>query len=344
MTPKLLFYISLNIVGTLVYFLASVVLIRVSTVEKSRRNIVYVSCILFALSLSMLYLKNMIWLYPLPESLFKIMFETVILIPGFVFFLASKELILLSSDNSNSVNARFNKLKDEFLTVASHELRTPLSIISGFAEILMREKLGTLNDEQKRRVRKILMQGQRLNRIVDELLDLSRIRSGKVSVRKEIFDIVPVLKACYEDHIVVCDQQQIRFEEMIPDVLPDVKGDLDRVTQVVVNLLNNSIKYTPAGGTVILEAKFDPKESVLKICVRDTGIGVDPSEHQLIFEEFYRSTDPVSRKHAGSGLGLAIVKQLVESQDGKISVFSEGLGKGSEFIFSLPVVASAPAI
>ncbi len=232
---------------------------------------------------------------------------------------------------------KFNQMKEEFLSVASHELRTPLSVINGFAEILVREKLGILNEEQKRRVRKILMQGQRLNRIVDELLDLSRIRSGKVDVRKDVFDLIPVLKACMDDHLVVCEQQKIQLKDQVPDVLPDVQADVERVTQVVVNLLNNAIKYTESGGAVTVRAFEIKGKNEICIEVQDTGIGIDAKDQPRLFEEFYRANDPQARKFSGSGLGLAIVKQLVEAQGGKVGAHSEGLGRGSRFFFTLPM-------
>lgn len=230
--------------------------------------------------------------------------------------------------------ARFNRLKEEFLSVASHELRTPLSVINGFAEILVREKIGPLNDEQKRRVRKILMQGQRLNRIVDELLDLSRIRSGKVVVRRDVFDLVPVLKACLDDHQVVCEQQKLTLIDHIPDVLSDVIGDVERVMQVVVNLLNNAIKYTPSDGIITVTAQHTNEH--IRVEIRDNGIGIAANEQTRVFEEFYRSADQAARRFSGSGLGLAIVKQLVEVQGGEVGVSSEGLGKGTCFYFTLP--------
>lgn len=231
--------------------------------------------------------------------------------------------------------AHFNHLKDEFLSVASHELRTPLSVINGFAEILVRERLGPLNDEQKRRVRKILMQAQRLNRIVDELLDLSRIRSGKVQIRNEVFDLVPVLKACMDDHAVVCEQHEIKLIDEIQDQLPDVIGDIERVTQIVVNLLNNAIKYTEPGGTVTLAASYRKAKNEIYIEIRDTGIGIDVKDQEKVFDEFFRCNHQYARRYSGSGLGLAIVKQLVEVHGGFVGVSSEGLGKGTTFYFTL---------
>ena len=238
----------------------------------------------------------------------------------------------------SAFNAKsFDELKGEFLSVASHELRTPLSVITGFAEILVREKVGPLNDEQKRRVRKIMMQGQRLNRIVDELLDLSRIRSGKIDVRRDVFDLVPVLKACLDDHHIVCEQQKLELCDKVPDVLPDVTGDLERVMQVIVNLLNNAIKYTEPGGKIALTAFQEPGKSEVRVEVRDTGIGIAPEDQGRVFEEFYRSSHPKARKFAGSGLGLAIVKQLVETQGGRVGLQSTGIGQGSCFFFTLPM-------
>jgi len=250
--------------------------------------------------------------------------------------LIRRNKILFGSEALQNPKDRFEKIKDEFLSVASHELRTPLSVINGFAEILVREKLGPLNDEQKRRVRKILMQGQRLNRIIDELLDLSRIRSGKIECRSDVFDLVPVLKACLDDHQIVCEQQKIELKDEIPDLLPDVVGDLERVTQIIVNLLNNAIKYTEPGGSIKLTASFDKDKKEVIVSVLDTGIGIDKADQEKIFEEFYRARHHHGRKYSGSGLGLTIVKQLVEAQNGRVGVTSEGLGKGSSFFFTLP--------
>lgn len=259
-------------------------------------------------------------------------------IPPFLFlYLRKKEYFILGAEDKVLPHAKFDKLKDEFLSVASHELRTPLSVINGFAEILVREKLGPLNDEQKRRVRKILMQGQRLNRIIDDLLDLSRIRSGKIEVRRDVFDLVPVLKACHDDHLIVSEQQKIELIDRIPDVLPDALGDLERVTQIVVNLLNNAIKYTEVGGKITLTAFHDKSRNEICVEVRDTGIGIDPEEQPRLFQEFYRASQHHARKYSGSGLGLAIVKQLAEVQGGSVGVKSEGLGKGSTFFFTVPV-------
>jgi len=266
--------------------------------------------------------------------------------PSILYLAFRSRRLVFEAQKRQDTADEFDKLRDEFLTVASHELRTPLSVISGFAEILVRERLGPLNDEQKRRLRKILMQGQRLNRIIDELLDLSRIRSGKITVLADVFDLVPVLKSCLDDQLVLGEQQNLKIIDEIPDVLPDVKGDLERVTQVIVNLLGNAIKYTQSGGTVVLSACFDKKSKQVRVDIRDTGIGIEPLDKAKVFEEFYRSSHKQVRKFPGSGLGLAIVRQLVTAQGGEVGVESEGVGKGSLFYFTLPTGTpkSAPGL
>lgn len=331
-------YFLINLSGAFFYFAILTFIIKLICVRKGTRTRFTFAFGVLAFCLTAYFLLNLRGVEALLPRPIQILMPLAMIIPGIVLLSCRDQVILVASPSELEAKMeRFHQLKNEFLTVASHELRTPLSVINGFAEILVREKLGTLNDEQKRRVRKILMQGQRLNRIIDELLDLNRIRSGKVEMRKMVFDLVPVLKACYDDHVVICEQQNIRFEDKIPDVLPDVNADLDRTTQVIVNLLNNAIKYTPSGGKVTLEAIHEKNDPFLKVVVTDTGIGIDLTEQTFVFNEFYRSSQSVSRKYAGSGLGLAIVKQLVESQGGTVSLSSEGLGKGCVFTFTLPL-------
>ncbi len=260
-----------------------------------------------------------------------------------LFFIYLKRWIFVIAEKQDlkAPEVQFDKMKEEFLSMASHELRTPLSVITGFAEILVREKIGPLNDEQKRRVRKVLMQAQRLNRILNELLDLSRIRSGKIDVKKEVFDIVTLLKACLDDHQIVCEQQQLTLHDQIPDVLPDVEGDLERCTQIIVNLLNNAIKYTPPGGSITVTAFCDAANHEARIEFRDTGVGIAPEHQEHLFDEFYRVNHESTKKVSGTGLGLTIVKELVETQGGRVGVFSEGSEKGSLFYFTLPLAKAS---
>lgn len=322
-----------------VYVLISLLLLkkifgRASAGSRNFPNIVLAS--LFSLLAFLFFSFAFRWDWT-GSSVFPLLFGLVGLLPAVLFVFLGKSSDPHEASRKHPALDHFDQMKEQFLSMASHELRTPISVINGFAEVLVREKIGPLNDEQKRRLRKILTQGQRLNRIVDELLDLSRIRSGKIEVRKEVFDLIPVLKACLEDHQVVCEQQKIELEDNVPDVLPDVVGDLERVTQVVVNLLNNAIKYTEPGGRVSLGAFYDQAESQIRVEVKDTGIGINPVDQTRIFQEFFRANHQYARKYSGSGLGLTIVKQFVEAQGGKVGLFSEGANKGSSFFFTLPV-------
>lgn len=322
------------------YFLIfiSIIKLMISTHKGANRISASIASIYFMVASMFVY--HGLFMKPWNNFIFEFLFLVFCAIPAILYMTSRREIFVLGSESAMAAKSRFDKLKDDFLTVASHELRTPMSVINGFAEILVREKLGPLNEEQKRRVRKILMQGQRLHRIIDELLDLSRIRSGKVEVKKEVFDLIPVLKACMDDHQIVCEQQNIQLVDGLPDILPDVIGDLERVTQIVVNMLNNAIKYTPGGGTVKLSAFHDPKSNMVRIVVKDTGIGISVPDQQRVFDEFFRATHDHTKKYSGSGLGLAIVRQLVESQGGKVGVHSDGVGKGSMFYFTLPAAVA----
>lgn len=317
----------------LIYLLFFFFTLEMMSKRHATRNLFTASLSLVFLALSLIFLSP--FLFDKAAQVFTLPWVGMVMaiLPAILFLYFRSQFS--GAEESIASMERFNQLKDEFLSVASHELRTPLSVINGFAEILVREKLGPLNDEQKRRVRKILMQAQRLNHIVDELLDLSRIRSGKVQMRQDVFDLVPVLKACLDDQQVICEQQNIRLVDEIPDVLPDVSGDLDRINQILVNLLNNAIKYTDSGGVVTLAVEHHRAKNEIYIEVRDTGIGVEAKDQDRVFEEFFRSNNPAARRLSGSGLGLAIVKQLVESHGGTVGMKSEGLGKGSAFFFTL---------
>jgi signal transduction histidine kinase len=330
-------YLVFNATACAVYLLVFVlVLRRVTKHAKDSQNLTALFVVCLAPLFSAMYLMNALGgLLGFGQEVCPA-YLVAALVPIVLLFVFRRKIFDFEASSASAV-AKFDKLKDEFVTVASHELRTPLSIINGFAEILVRERVGSLNDEQKRRVRKILMQAQRLNRILDNLLDLSRIRSGKIEVRRDVFDLVPVLKSCLDDHHIVSYQQRIELCDEIGDVLPDVVGDLERTTQVVVNLLSNALKYTHPGGKVIFRSYHDRSGREVRVEIQDSGIGISEEDQRLVFKEFYRASDEHARKYAGSGLGLAIAKQLVESQGGRMGVSSLGQGKGSLFYFTLPV-------
>jgi len=323
-----------NIILAFLYFVVFLLVVYKLILSSGFRSLAAVSMSSVFLTLAVAFCGNAFmasaWTNP--------WLETAWLVLGFVtgtliLMLGLKRDFFTSLGETGASRDRFDKLKEEFLSVASHELRTPLSVINGFAEILVREKLGPLNDEQKRRVRKILMQGQRLNRIIDELLDLSRIRRGKIDCRHDVFDLVPVLKACLDDHQIVCEQQHIELTDNISDVLPDVVGDVERVTQIVVNILNNAIKYTEPGGKVDVSAYADETTKSVVVKVVDSGIGIAAEDMPHLFREFFRAQHRHTKRYTGSGLGLAIVKQLVESSGWKSFGFKRRPWKGKHLLF-----------
>lgn len=335
------FHLYGNLLLSLLYLFIFAFIVKDMIIPSSIRSPFSICLGMLFLLLAALFLNQGLGTPPWEHAWLEVLWMILASVPGvFYTIMIMKNHSFLNFLEMAHRHNRFDKIKEEFLSVASHELRTPISVINGFAEILIREKLGPLNDEQKRRMRKILMQAQRLTNIIDELLDLSRIRRGKLECKKQVFDLVPVLKACLDDQLIVCEQQGIELKDDIPDVLPDVNGDLERVTQIVVNLINNAIKYTDRGGRVVLSAFHEPGSPEVNVQIIDTGLGIDQEDQEFVFQEFFRAKNQQSRKLSGSGLGLAIVKHLVEAQGGRVGVQSEGRGKGSTFFFTIPIAVN----
>jgi PAS domain S-box-containing protein len=237
---------------------------------------------------------------------------------------------------------KLNELKNEFVSNVSHELRTPLASIMGFAQTLLRDP--NLPTETAQKFLTIILQdGQRLSRLVEDLLDLSKIESGKIELVKQSTNLVDIAE--YAIHLAGAESSAksltIAFERPEQPVVATI--DRDRVTQVVVNLLDNAVKFTPHGGTITLALKHHSKYTFphghsaasVELAVSDTGVGISAHDTAHIFEKFYR----VSRKDKqvrGTGLGLAIAKQIIDLHGGDIVVESE-VGTGSTFRVVLPV-------
>lgn len=227
---------------------------------------------------------------------------------------------------------RLERMRSEFVANVSHELRTPLTAIRGFAETLLE---GADEDPETRRHFLSLMhkEAQRLSALIEDLLDLSRLESGRVRFQ---FGEVALGELCHE----VAERLRPRAEQAglslrveIPPDLPPVRGDRDRLAQVLINLVDNAIKYTPSGGEIRVMAR--PEGAVVRVLVQDTGIGIPRSDLPRVFERFYRVDKARSRASGGTGLGLSIVKHIVEAHGGEVGVESE-LGKGSTFFFTVP--------
>jgi signal transduction histidine kinase/DNA-binding response OmpR family regulator len=238
----------------------------------------------------------------------------------------------------NQELARANKLKSEFLANVSHELRTPLSAIIGFSQILLDGIDGPLNEEQQQDVQQVNKSGQSLLGLINQILDLSKIEAGKMELALERVDLHEVVAQVVESMRPLAQEKGLQIEVRLPSDVPAVEADPARVKQIVINLLSNAIKFTEKGQ---IEIRAQPSGRMLRVSVKDTGIGISPEAQKLIFEEFVQGDGSSTRRHGGTGLGLSIVRKLVEMHGGAITVISEP-GMGSTFTFTVPVVKQVP--
>ena len=226
---------------------------------------------------------------------------------------------------------RLERVRQDFVANVSHELRTPLSSIKGYSETLM----GGVSKEEDRQefLGIIYRESDRLANLIDDLLDLSKIESGKMAMVFMPVEITPVIKRTAGVLEKLALQKSIKIGVDIPSGLPKVLADENRLSQVFLNLLDNAIKYTPEGGSV--KISVFPQDKYLQVDITDTGAGIPQSDLPRIFERFYRVDKARSRQLGGTGLGLSIVKHIVQAHGGQVWVKSE-VGRGSTFSFTVP--------
>jgi signal transduction histidine kinase/DNA-binding response OmpR family regulator len=239
---------------------------------------------------------------------------------------------------ANQELARANKLKSEFLANVSHELRTPLSAIIGFSQILIDGIDGPLNDEQVVDVQQVNKSGQSLLTLINQLLDLSKIEAGKMELALERVELPDVAASVLDTIRPLAQEKGLRIDTRFPADLAPIEADATRVKQILMNLLSNAVKFTEKGH---IELWAQPSGRMLRVAVKDTGIGISPEAQKVIFEEFVQGDGSSTRRHGGTGLGLSIVRRLVEMHGGAITVVSEP-GLGSTFTFTLPLWAAPP--
>lgn len=226
---------------------------------------------------------------------------------------------------------RVEAIKKDFVANVSHELRTPLASIKGYSETLLDEGLSE-SDSSKEFLRIIDKHATRMSRLIDDLLILSMLESQQISVECAPLDVDELIGFSVSGFSKQARDKGIELTSEVADGLTSVLGDRDRLEQVMVNLLDNAIKYTPAGGSVKVSAYTE--SDAIRIDVADTGIGIPPKDIPRIFERFYRVDKARSRELGGTGLGLAIVKHIIQGHGTRVWVESE-LGKGSCFSFIL---------
>jgi signal transduction histidine kinase len=227
-----------------------------------------------------------------------------------------------------------NRAKTSFLATVSHELRTPMNAVIGFADILQGGAYGHLNDRQKEYVADIASSGRHLLRMINDILDMSKIEAGKFPLIEEVFDVSAVLGAAARLVAQEIDGKQVSFATHISLGAIGFNGDQRAVTQILINLLTNAAKFTPAGGRV--ELKANANADGLTVTVTDTGRGMSAETIERAFEAFFQGSDSdVSRKREGTGLGLAISRRLAEMHGGTVTLKS-AIGQGTTATLWLP--------
>jgi signal transduction histidine kinase len=228
-----------------------------------------------------------------------------------------------------------DEAKTNFLANVSHELRTPLTSIRAFSEILQSYP----NDEQTQQefLQIITTESERLTRLVNDVLDVTKIEAGQMDWREEDIDISALLEQSSRTFAPLFEQASLRFNQQFPSNLPAIRGDHDRLQQVVHNLLNNALKFT-AEGSISMRAFVLGAELFIK--VTDTGIGIAPADQERVFDKFQQVGDTLTGKPKGTGLGLTICRDIVAHHGGRLTLESQP-GRGSTFTIALPIAASA---
>jgi PAS domain S-box-containing protein len=236
---------------------------------------------------------------------------------------------------ANSEMERAMRLKDDFLANMSHELRTPLTGILGITEILLEQNFGPLNERQGKYLQLIDSSGHHLLSLINDILDLTKIESGKIDLELEMLNVKELCQACL---VFIREPAQTKHITLKSHYEPEtlrMLADVRRLKQILVNLLGNAVKFTPAEGQISLTVSADVQSAQITFVVADTGIGISPLDIPRLFTPFTQVDSSLSRRHEGTGLGLSLVKQLAELHGGKVSVDSE-VGKGSRFSVVLP--------
>jgi signal transduction histidine kinase len=240
-----------------------------------------------------------------------------------------------------------DRLKSAFLATMSHELRTPLNSIIGFTGILLQGLAGSLNDEQRKQLGLVQGSARHLLALINDVLDLSKIEAGEMEIANETFDLRAAVEGVVEIVRPLAQKKNLPLRLEVDAALPAIESDARRVQQVLLNLLNNAVKFT-SQGEVTLQAQaveaFTPAHLTSNatparaVCftIRDTGIGIRPEDMKSLFRPFHQVDSTLARQHEGTGLGLAICRRLADVLGGQIRVESQW-GRGTTFCFTLPL-------
>jgi signal transduction histidine kinase len=245
-------------------------------------------------------------------------------------------------ESANERLKEVDKLKDEFVSLASHELRTPMTVIRSYTWMLLQDKVGILNDKQKSYLQKALRSTEGLINLVNNMLNISRIESGRLLVEKKVFDLDQLVSEIIEELMPKATELGIKLIYVKPLRKLTVNADSDRIREVIINLIGNAFKFTPKDGTIDVIAEEDGKGFGL-VKIRDTGRGISQVNLLKLFKKFNMvgNTHLTKDVGQGTGLGLYLSKSLVEYHGGRIWAASDGEGRGSTFSFTLPLFNGA---
>jgi signal transduction histidine kinase/CheY-like chemotaxis protein len=256
---------------------------------------------------------------------------------------AERERLLKSEQEARDAAEKANQLKDEFLATLSHELRNPLNVILGYSELLLRmpeiegsQRLVKMGEALRRNA-------QSQSQLINDLLDLSRLQRGKISLNLETVSLAAIIDSAVETVRTDAAAKQIEIRLHVDDQLLFVEGDRLRLQQIAWNVLNNAVKFTPAGGSIEISLGSDHDSNAV-LTVTDTGQGIDASFLPYVFEMFRQADGSNRRRHGGLGIGLALVRQLVQLHGGLIGAESGGPNKGSRFTIRLPLLREAASL
>jgi CheY-like chemotaxis protein len=249
---------------------------------------------------------------------------------------AERDRLLLQEKEAREQAEAANRIKDQFLATISHELRTPLTAIIGWVRMLIRSQL---SESQTQHALDVIEQNARTqSRLVDDILDTSRIINGKFTLDLKPIEVEPVLQAAVGIIRPAADAKRIAMNIVTDGQIRIVQGDRDRLQQVFWNLLSNAVKFTDEGGNIEVVLRH-PRNHV-EISITDTGIGIDAGFLPYVFDRFRQADSTSTRRYGGTGLGLAIVRHVVELHGGTVSALSPGKGRGSTFTVRFPVAVS----
>lgn len=338
-----------EVVYSMCILVALVISIRAFKMKKSNSVIITAACMLVVISFinDMLFQNNVILHINddiSPIAIFiSIMLESFVLSRRFAdAFTKAEEL---SSKLSSSLKKekemqerllRLDKLKDEFLANTSHELRTPLSGIISITESMIRGVNGSINEMQKKDLSTVVSSGRRLLNLVNDILDISKLKNRDIKLYKKSLDINKIISSIVNVFRYLNKNKKVKMVIEIPDNISYVMADEDRFNQIMYNLIGNAVKFTEEGYIKIYAAQ---ENDYVKIIVEDTGDGIAKDKMSKIWDAFEQIDTSITRKHGGTGLGLYITKQLIELHGGAITAQSQ-IGTGSKFIFTLPVSKS----